>query len=698
MTRAGAPWPDPDDVLSQEVNPDTGALHIEHADGSLTIDMDHGDDDALSGENDDDDNLAESLSESCLDGIASELIEAIDMDNDSRQQWLNDRASGLDLLGTKLEKAKAESSDGGSVSTVRAPLLLEAVLRSVANASAELLPSSGPVKVANDSDSYIGGNDSQAEALEKDLNHYLTKIATEYYPDTKRMLMWWAFGGAGFKKVYFCPMRNRPVSESVDAQHLIVSDTETDLSNCARITHEITMRPSILKRMQILGVYRDVDLGPPDEPTPNQVDRKVDQGQGVKPSQRVEDQDHTIWECYCELVIPGHEHKIDGKPSGLPLPYRVSIETTSRKILEIRSNADDEETGDGDNDQDDLPRARQRFVKFEYMQGFGFWPLGLLNILGNTTRAVTAAWRIIIDAGMFATHPSFLYIKPTGNQRQMQNNFRMAPGSGTPIEGGANGADIRSLVMPSPYRDPGVGFMQFVDTVVAAAKSVGGTADAPVGEGRADAPVGTTLANIEQATKIEAASHKNLHQAQGEELMLLKRLFKENPESLWRDNKKANLQDKQSVLAALENSDIQPQSDPNTPSQLHRKMKAMALQQVDKAYPGMLDSKQVVSIVLETLGYDAQSLLAPPQPPQQPPVDPAKMADIQLKGAMLDFNKSKLISDSADKAKDRASKENLELLQLARAVTDHPDGESEAENILRQLQPMPPPSYPGRLQ
>jgi len=261
-----------DDGSYQEprIDPATGAMEIPHDDGSILVDFSpevNPDIDAKKH----DANLALKLGMFELNNIAEDLLEGIATDEDSRSEWMEMRARGVDMLGLKVEQAKsgvgASTAPLEGMSVVRDPVMLEAVLRFQANAQGELLPAAGPVKTVTygDSDTI---SDTLAEALEKDLNFYLTTTATEYYPDSRRMYFWTGFSGLAFKKVYRCPLRRRPVSESVDATDLIVSDTITDLRNAQRITHQISMRHSTMKRMQILGVYRDCDLTQP-QPTPN---------------------------------------------------------------------------------------------------------------------------------------------------------------------------------------------------------------------------------------------------------------------------------------------------------------------------------------------------------------------------------------------------------------------------------------------
>jgi hypothetical protein len=507
--------------------------------------------------------------------------------------------------------------------------------------------------------------DLLAEALEKDFNHYLTVTASEYVPDTDQMLFKTGFGGLGIKKVYNCPIRRRPVSESVNTEDLVVSNALTNLANAGRITHVVKMRPSTLKRLQLLKFYRDVPIGTPtqsDQPTA--VDRAKADVQGVQPQvQDPKDADHTMLEMLCELELdefaPQHF-----KGKGLPLPYRVTIEKDSQKVLEIRRNW---------REDDKQCLAKEYYVEYVFVRAFGFYGLGLLHILGNTTKTLTAAWREFIDSGMFANFPGFLYAKGAG--RQLTNTFRVAPGTGVGLDIGLQ--KLSDAVMPLPYKDLGPAFTAFIQHVEELGQRLGGTAQLNVGEGRQDAPVGTTLALIEQATKPTGAVMKRLHSAQSKEFQLLKDRFKEDPEAFWRFNRKpARPWQKQQFLEAINDFDLVPVADPNNPTALHRAAKAQWLEQI--AMTGILDPKKTF---LRAAKYheidDPESLwpAAPAGPPPGPPPDPAKMAEVQLKANKLQIDTQTAQQKAAmgaqetqlqlaDKVAERQSKEKIALMEL----------------------------------
>ena len=576
-------------------------LRIQHANGDITVSIDGG---PVSSAGDDDDepegwydNLAKEIEDLELSRISDELLRGIEADISTRSDWIEDRAQGLKLLGLKIELPGVQgSSDGAPVegmSKVRHPLLLEAVLRFQANARSELLPTDGPVKIRDDSNNSGAELDKLASALEKDMNHYLTVTATEYYPDTDRMLFMVGFGGDGFKKVYFCPLRNRPVSESIDAEDLIVNNSATDLENSRRITHRIMMKPSVVKRMQIIGAYRDIPLSEPGAPSLNAAQEERNAQQGVSNTvMNHEDRDREIYECYCELDIKGFEHLWKKKPSGLEVPYRVTVDVSSRQILSIVRNYEEGE---------ELPTARKVFVKYPFVPGLGFYDIGLLHILGNTTNAVTAAWRELLDAGMFAAFPGFLMADQ--GARQNTNIFRVPPGGSATVK--TNGMKISDAIMPLPYKEPSSALMQMSENISQYGQRVGGTAELAVGEGRQDAPVGTTLAMIDQATKVLNSVHKRLHAAQAEEFQLLKECFRENPESFWqRNNAPAYPWDQETFLKALESFYLIPQADPNTASHTQRMMKTVALIQLATQAPDMFDLQAVNRQAIRTIGYN----------------------------------------------------------------------------------------------
>ena len=642
---SGPDMPDPAEVIVEvddsggedqpEFDTKGNVLKIVHGDGAITVSLDGRPIEQAEKEDSAGwfENLAEKVDPMELTRISGDLLRGIEDDLTSRQEWIENRKMGLKLLGLKIElPGLGGGADGAPVegmSKVRHPLLLEAVLRFQANARSELLPTDGPVKVRVDMSEDAFQTDELANAYEKDFNHYLTTTATEYYPDTDRMLLMLGFGGSAFKKVYFCPLRNRPVSESVDANDLIVSWDATDLANARRVTHRSMMKPSTVKRLQILGVYRDVVLTTPIQPRDDSVKEEERNIQGITASVSMnpDDRDREVYECYCELDLAGYEHKYKGKITGLTIPYRVTVDVSSREVLSIvRNFAEDDQ---------ELPVARKTFVKYTFVPGVGFYDIGLLHILGNTTNAITAAWRELLDAGMYANFPGFL-VADTGG-RQNSNMFRVPPGGGAQVKTG--GMPIQQAIMPLPYQQPSQALMQLVQDMAQTGQRVGGTSEMQVGEGRADAPVGTTLAMIEQATKILNAVHKRMHAAQAEEFGLLAECFADHPETFWQRNSKPSCPwNSETFASAVHNCALVPQADPNTASHGQRVMKIMALKQLQGANPTMYDPIAVDTAALQAIGWNnPQQFLIPADKQNEPPPEVQKVvAEMAIKNKTAD--------------------------------------------------------------
>ena len=661
-------------------------LTIEHGDGSVTLTLDGS---PLESANEGGpegwfDNLVDKINEAELARISEELLKGVQDDLDSRKEWIDDRAQGIKLMGLKIEiPGLTGAADGAPVegmSRVRHPLLLEAVLRFQANARSELLPTDGPVKIREDNNNADLASDQLANDLENDLNHYLTSTAREYYPDTDRMLLMLGFGGTAFKKVYFCPLRGRPVSESIDADDLIVNNAATDLSNAKRVTHRIYMRPSTVKRMQILNVYQDVELSAPKQTDYDAAQREKMAQQGIAPDQmNPEDRDREIYECYCELNITGFEHKHKRKETGLEIPYRVTIDVSSKQILSIVRNYDEETK--------DLPEARQNFVKYTFVPGMGFYDIGLLHILGNTTNAITAAWRELLDAGMYANFPGFLYAD-TG-ARQNTNIFRVPPGGGALVKTG--GMPINQAVMPLPYKEPSGALMNLVQNMAETGARIGGTSEQAVGEGKQDAPVGTTIALIDQATKVLNAVHKRMHASQAEEFALIVRCFKENPESFWQKNRRpARKWDQETFIRALNQVDLVPQADPNTASQTQRLMKIVALKQIQAQNPTLYDPIAIDTAALQAVGWsNPEQFMIPPQARGAPPPEMQKqMAELQIKkqdsDAKLMAAKGKLSVDQAKLQLDSMKMQQEGLAGGQTGPTDHEKKVDQSELMIKQ--------------
>lgn len=626
------------------------------------------------GDNDDEEwftNLAEHLDRTKLSVVINDLIDGIKADDQSRQGWLNNTDRGLDLLGLQLESPSTDvqtTGDGPIMSKVKNPLLLEACLKGWANAEAEMLPANGPVKVKSDGRE-TNQEDDQADLLERAVNRYLTTTAHEYYPETSHMLLWGTyFRGSGFKKVYRCPRRRRPVSEMVEAKDLIVSNTSKDLRSCGRITHQISMRPSVFKLMQMIGAYRKTSGAQPN-PEPNQVDNKIAAIQGTEATpSRPEDKPYTIWETQCELDIDEFiPKKSKFKGQGIPLPYLVSIDKDNEECLSLRR----------DWHEDDEWNSRIRmYVRYPYIPGPGFYGTGMLNLLGNSSAAMTAAWREALDAGMFANFAGGFIdkraVRGMASGGNPNTTFTMGPGEFAPIDLG--GLDISKAVAPNPYRDVTPGLLQLIDKITEQSKALGQGAEIPAAEGIQNVPVGTMMAQIEQATKVMAAAHKGMHTAQSEEIRMLCDLFRRNPEDLIKSDADSPISSwsAQQLIAALDNIKLVPCSDPNVPSHIHRVAKALGLIQLLPIFPQELDRNEVLKRVLGAMREDPIGLVVTaPAPPAPDLGDQAKMLDAQTKAKKTDAEIAGQQTENAIKIEEMKSDQTLHAMDLQKEQVIH---------------------------
>lgn len=595
------------------------------------------------------DNLADDISAEDLTSIATQLIEGIDADISSRSEWVANYNKGLELLGLKIEDVNKTETQ---TSTVKHPLLLWAIVKFQSLAQAELLPANGPAKVRNDGD----GPDEVAEDLQRSINWYMTVRATEYYPDTDRGLFYLGYGGTIYKKVYRCALRQRPVSESVYLPDLIVSQNATDLQNASRITHRIEMTKSEVTRYQRLGYWRDVDL-----PEPTEMIEPTDTAEAAVTgiaAQRVrrEDWPYNIYECYCTLDLTLYGKGEKGQDEGIEYPYRVTIERDSRQIMEIRRNW---------KEKDELKLPRRRFVKWGLIPGLGFLDFGYLHLLGNYARALTALERILIDAGIFSTFPGGVKLK---GMRMETNLIRPAPGEFVEIDAGG-AIKIQDALMPLPFKGPMAEVITLLQGIEAQAEKLAGQIDIVAGEGSTNVPVGTIMAQIEQATQTIMAVHKRLHQAQGEELSLLRELWIEEPEQLHIPDSEQKWTPEQLASASLV-----PASDPNIPAHIHRIMQAWVLETLSTTHPELYNQREVQKRILQTARItDYEQILMPVQAPNQGPTDPTAMVAMlqaKLEEAQLAVTKEKNERDAALRAAEIKLEQQREARETATSAAE----------------------------
>jgi hypothetical protein len=492
-----------------------GAEVMEQADGTALIQalMGGGGPDGIEVETEQYDhmaNLAEVIDEGVLGEISSELRGLYEEDLESRSDWEEGYTKGLDLLGIKYTE-RTQPFEGAS--GVTHPLISESVTQFQAQAYKELLPAGGPVKTQ-----VLGAKtaekEAQASRVKNFMNYQVTEIMEEFDPDTDQMLFYLPLSGSTFKKVYFDPTKGRAVSAFVPAEDLVVPYSASDLATSPRVTHTVRMDGNQIRKMQFAGIYRDVEISEYGDDKDNPVRDKVDELEGI--SRGYTDEMHTLLEMHVDLDLEGFEDVgPDGEPTGIKLPYIVTMDFGSGEVLSITRNFDQ---GDA------LKRKRQYFVHYKFLPGLGFYGFGLIHMIGGLGRAATSILRQLIDAGTLANLPSGFKARGI---RIRNEDEPLSPGEFRDLD--APGGDIRNSIIPLPFKEPSGTLAQLLGSLIEGGRRFVSIADQQIGEGqRGDMPVGTTVALLERGMKVMSAIHKRLHYAQKNEFRLLARILAEN--------------------------------------------------------------------------------------------------------------------------------------------------------------------------
>tara|TARA_R100001460_G_scaffold47848_4_gene85713 strand:+ start:958 stop:3435 length:2478 start_codon:yes stop_codon:yes gene_type:complete len=455
-------------------------------------------------------NLAEIIDDDVLGEISSELRGLYEEDMESREDWEQAYTKGLDLLGIKYQE-RTQPFEGAS--GVTHPLIAESVTQFQAQAYKELLPAGGPVKTQ-----VLGSKtmekEAQASRVKNFMNYQVTEVMEEFDPDTDQMLFYLPLSGSTFKKVYFDPTKARAVSAFVPSEDLVVSYSATDLNTAPRVTHVLRMDGNQLRKMQVAGIYKDVEVSI-DDNVDDPVRDKVDELEGI--SKGYTDDIHTVLEMHVDLDLEGFEDVgPDGQPTEIKLPYVVTIDHGSGEILSITRNYDQE---------DSLKRKRQYFVHYKFLPGLGFYGFGLIHMIGGLGRATTSILRQLIDSGTLANLPSGFKARGI---RIRNDDEPLSPGEFRDID--APGGDIRNSIIPLPFKEPSGTLAQLLASLIEGGRRFVSIADQQIGDGAqsGDMPVGTTVALLERGMKVMSAIHKRLHYAQKTEFRLLARIFAEN--------------------------------------------------------------------------------------------------------------------------------------------------------------------------
>ena len=592
------------DVMAMIGAEDVGEIEIsETDDGGVEVDFDPQD---QRGEDMDFyANLAEEMPDRELQRIAGDLLSEYDANKASRQDWEDAYSSGLELLGFNYEE-RTQPFRGSS--GVTHPLLAEAATQFQAQAFNELLPSSGPVRTV------VMGQETRAKAAQSQrvrqfMNYYITNVMEDYTPDMDQMLFYLPLAGSTFKKTYYDEALGRAVSKFVPAENLVVPYETSDLETCPNITQVVRMSLNDLRKRQLAGIYLDdVDVIPAQREVTG-VEGEIDRIDGIQPG--TIDYDCTILECHVDLDLEGYEElDEDGEPTGIRVPYIVTLSMDNGQVLSVRRNW---------NEDDALKKKIQFFTHYKFLPGFGFYGLGLIHTIGGLSRTATSALRQLIDAGTLSNLPAGFKAR---GLRIRDDDEPLQPGEFRDVD--APGGAIRDSLMPLPFKGPDQTLFQLLGFVVQAGQRFATITDLKVGDGNENAAVGTTMAMMEQGSRVMSAVHKRLHYAMRQEFRILARVMSESlpqeyPYSVPGGDETIMREDFDGRV------DVIPVSNPNVFSQSQRIMLAQTKLQLASQAPEMHNMHEVFSDMYDALGVtDTDRLLKSIPADTDEPVDPAQ--------------------------------------------------------------------------
>jgi hypothetical protein len=553
-----------------------------------------------------DSNLVDFLDKSDLGKLASDVLESIDSDKESRSDWEKTYVDGLKYLGMKFDETRSQPFQGSS--GVIHPILAESVTQFQAQAYKELLPAKGPVKTE-----IIGARtpevEMQAQRVGEFMNFYIMNVMKEYDPEMDMLLFYLPIAGSAFKKVYYDQSMSRAVSKFIAPEDLIVPYEASDILSAERVTHVISMSKNEIRKQQLSWFYADIELkGDSYTVNRSEIKEQVDEIEGQSPSYS-ENRDRTVYEVHTILDLPGYEDvDADGQETGLKLPYIVTIDEQSQQVLAIRRNYVE---------QDITKQKVNYFVQYKFLPGLGFYGLGLSHMIGGLAKASTSILRQLIDAGTIANLPSGFKAR---GMRIRDEDEPLQPGEFRDID--TTGGSLRENLIPLPVKEPSSVLMQLLGMLIDSGKRFASIADTNVGDVNQAMPVGTTVALLERGTKVMSAIHKRLHYAQRIEFQLLAKVFGEYLPPMYPYQTGSGSQEvKQTDFDGR--IDVIPVSDPNIFSQSQRITMAqelMALVQSNPEIHGPGGVYEAYRRMYAALGVDnVDSLLQPPAPPPPPP-------------------------------------------------------------------------------
>ena len=534
-------------------------------------------------------NLAEDLPDSVMEEIASQLSGDIDADRNARGDWEKAYVNGLKLMGLQIEE-RTEPWIGAS--GVFHPMITEAVVRFQSETITETFPAQGPVRTK-----IVGKETVEKKAasvrVQNDMNHQLTDVMQEFRPEHERMLWSLPATGSAFKKVYFDPNLGRQVSVFVPAEDILLPYGTSEIQTCYRVTHVMRKTKNDILKLQVAGFYRDEDIGEPDKAT-DEINKAKDKETGFSD---INDDRFTLYECHVDLDIPGYEDlDKDGEPTGIMLPYVVTMVRGTNMVLAIRRNW---------RPDDELQLKRQHFVHYQYIPGFGAYGFGLFHLIGGFANSATSLMRQLIDAGTLSNLPGGL--KSRG-LRIKGDDTPIAPGEFRDADVGSG--TLRDNILPLPYKEPSQVLFTLLNSVVEEGRRFAATADLQVSDMGANAPVGSTLALLERQLKVMTAVQARVHFALKQELQLLAGIIRDYTPDEY-DYEPDGEEDARVKGSDYDNVDILPVSDPNAATLSQRVVQYQAVIQLAQSAPQIYDLPQLHRGMLEVLGIKNADKLVP---------------------------------------------------------------------------------------
>lgn len=642
-------------------------------------------------------NLAEYLDDYVLGSISKKLISDVDSDKESRKEWMKTYTDGLKYLGMRFDEQRSQPFEGSS--GVIHPILAESVTQFQAQAYKELLPAQGPVKTQ-----IIGqrnaNTEMQAERVSEFMNYYIMNEMPEYDPELDQLLFYLPLSGSAFKKVYYDASKRRPVSKFVPAEDLLVPYEATDLLSAERVTHIVSMSSNEVRKLQLSGFYIDTELTGNDVEIRDTVSEEIDKIQGMEPEYS-NDEQRKLYEIHTVEDIEGFEDLDEnGEPTGLKLPYIITIDESSQTVLSIRRNYEP---------QDPIRNKINYFVQYKFLPGLGFYGLGLSHMIGGLSKATTSILRQLIDAGTLSNLPAGFKARGI---RIRDEASPLQPGEFRDVD--APGGALRDSLMPLPYKEPSSVLFSLLGLLVQSGQRFASIADMNVGDSNAAMPVGTTVALLEKGTKVMSAIHKRLHYSQKSEFKILARVFGEflppvYPYETGSGSREIKLEDFDRKV------DIIPVSDPNIFSMSQRVVLAQELLAMVQSNPeihGPQGLYEAYYRMYAALGVDnIESLLMPPQDTTPKPVDagiensgllqgiPANAFEQQNHEAHIEAHKTLFLTQGVQMNPQLQSIIIAHVMQhlqfLANQMAEEqmpPEAKQQIEQMMQQAQQMDVPS------